>query len=378
MAGYWTVRWTVAVILGATCWFGFQQVVLSSNAGSYSRLWQDNPGDTSFAIFIPIAVQRHDDWALVTPTATPSPEPTAEVTGTAEPGNDLYANCDVIERYDADDDGVVDRLRQFHYNSLGLLETETLDRDADGTIETTQRRVYSRNNLLTERRWYDGVTRNLTKLYLYEYDSLLRMVLWRLDLDGDAEFDRLYRYHYDDIRGLVSIEQDRDGDGLVDHVCRYNILVEDGVTRTECDTDNDGTVDNSELVTRNDGLIVEVQYDEGDDGDVDRVVAYAYDDKGKMIYSGTDGNSDGDFESWDEYDYDSNGLLVVTRGYRDKTLEYTIYDEYDPQGRIVSRHYDNVPYADATILYEIECGSGAAIRHRGRSESSGRSVRLSP
>jgi len=190
----------IALLCGAVCFVALLEQAtpplarIASSASAADAL--------EFDVFLPLmVVHRNEQSSTATPMASQTPMATRTAEPTTEPSDNPYAGCLVIEAFDDHSDGSIERMKHFVYDDHGRLKTELLDRDANGTIESTQRWTYAETGVPLSRTWYAGESETITKAYTYEYDSQERLTWWRLDLDGDGTVDRTYQYTHDDLEG---------------------------------------------------------------------------------------------------------------------------------------------------------------------------------
>ena len=194
---------------------------------------------------------------------------------------------------------------------------------ADGVVERVTRLVYSPFPLLTLAEVHDGTSLTDPVLYseAYTYDANGNEVQSVID-DGMGVVVTTWTT-YDAADNPVRAEQDYDGDGVADISTVY--LYDQGVlSELEYDDGMDGTIDLRLVYAYDgDGRLVGADGDYGDDGSIDEQYTLVYDNPAPDL-SGTltyDFGVDGEPEQVEVFTYDPGAL--------DQLVFYTLDDDGD-------------------------------------------------
>ena len=273
-----------------------------------------------------------------TPTAWPSPSPLAISWATSTPIYEVgvselvYANCERIEYYDIDFDGVADQIEHTVYNELSQPITTTLDSDADGVWDTLSVREYSTAHEIA-RHWFDvGSNGSIDFVRRYTFRDG-RMVEMSEDIDNDGTTDRKTIYEYDGDRRLIRIaypsrlelelnydssgrmiERITRGGGVGGFVARTKMTWQEGeMIRAQSDYEDDGEIDLDEHYEYVTGRLSKT-LDSWDEGVARRITTYSYGTDGalRLVEVGVDGQ----LEERNTYSYDQSIRLLehVNRG----------------------------------------------------------------
>ncbi len=175
-------------------------------------------------------------------------------------------------------------------------------------------------------------------------------VLTGFSPDINVEFAKLSQ------AGLVQVEYDEDNDGFIDSAERYFYNASDLPDRIEVDEGCDGSVDGMIYYYYNAaGKVDREVYDEGTNGVIDEVVYYTYTASGNVATDQDDHGNNG-IDNVDYYIYGANGLIERERcdSGNNGTIDEIVYYYYDASGNLVREESDwglNSTIDSAEYLY---------------------------
>ncbi len=237
-----------------------------------------------------------------------SVETSDPITTAPEPGTPLLK--EQIAEIDYDEDGTVDRtsIRSFTYDANGNLITESRDggelSDADGTPDAID---------------------------TYTYDKQGNQLTLSKDYNGDGTADYIENFAYDDNGHLLNITSDfyRSDGTVITNFATTSYDAEGNLDRKSFDFGNDGTIDDIESYTYDDNGNVLSLYQGNNDGSINPLYTYTYDEKGNQL---TESYDDGGFFYTITFTYDDNG---------NQTSAFVDYNGYQPNESVA---YTNTYY----------------------------------
>lgn len=182
-------------------------------------------------------------------------------------------------------DGTVDARYLSSWTAEGLPLTSETDEDADGVVDSRTTYHHDARDRLVLVEWdpeADGVPYSCVHT-AWTDDDLVAEVVVDVGCDGTAEVRQTYDW-YDD-GSPAGVSTDSDGDGVVDDRVSYPWVPppevswsEDGLVETEgWDHDGDGEVDRILVRTHDaEGRVISVEIDDGADGDLDERIAWTW------------------------------------------------------------------------------------------------------
>jgi hypothetical protein len=170
---------------------------------------------------------------------------------------------------DSDNDGFIDSVWFYTYNSDGNKIKGENDNDNDGFIDSVWFYTYdSDGNLIEEE--YNGSS-GLSWIYFNNYDSDGNMIKREFDGNNDGFIDYVEFYIYDSNGNLI--KQETGVPGSIDEVYFYTYDSNGNLTKEEWDYNNDGLIDSVRFSTYDsDGNLIREEHDNDNDGSIDRAV----------------------------------------------------------------------------------------------------------
>jgi len=189
------------------------------------------------------------------------------------------------------------------------------------------------------------------------YKSVFKLSKLSIDINGDDNFETVYNYYYDSNAKLQKTEAKVIPTGLI-HTTTYEYIGNKQIEKT--DINSDDTIDftqiyeydnNKNLIKKTeynhslieeisyykydkDNRVIEIKFDRGGDGIIDRVTTFEY----IMVSKNQDKKieyEDGWFESYTLFTYDNNRKLKEEATYNKfGALREKIFYEYDIYGNI--------------------------------------------
>lgn len=230
---------------------------------------------------------------------------------------------------DTDNDGTVDIVETFSYDSTGKVTSitnsaeqteQTMAYDANGNLVSRETEKngqplsvesYSFVNNQLQTFQYTGVAEAESSSVSYEYDPNNRLSGYIIDIEGTDASDIRSSFQYDG--DLVSrVDEDRDNDGTIDLSIRYTY-------------ESNGNVQTQTTIETVDGIQVETlarffydesnnisRYEEDRNGDSrsDYIEYYEYNEGQQRTQYRKDMNADGNWDSIAYFTYDQNGNLI--------------------------------------------------------------------
>ena len=212
---------------------------------------------------------------------------------------------------DDDDDGFIDRIIHYAFDSDGnrSVTRRDFDLDDDGTIDRIA-------HLDADGRWErverdaddDGFIDRITH-FAFDSDGNRRVTRRDEDLDDDGNIDR--RVHLNADGRWERVERDDNDDGTIDRTVHRNTDT-GAINRIDFDDDGDGTTDRSEFYTQNtDNDRNRTNFDDDADGMIDRSEDYSYIAR-FLTRTDFDDDEDGTTDRNETYTYNTAGDLTRT------------------------------------------------------------------
>ena len=212
---------------------------------------------------------------------------------------------------DDDDDGFIDRIIHYAFDSDGnrSVTRRDFDLDDDGTIDRIA-------HLDADGRWErverdaddDGFIDRITH-FAFDSDGNRRVTRRDEDLDDDGNIDR--RVHLNADGRWERVERDNNDDGTIDRTVHRNTDT-GAINRIDFDDDGDGTTDRSEFYTQNtDNDRNRTNFDDDADGTIDRSEDYSYIAR-FLTRTDFDDDEDGTTDRNETYTYNIAGDLTRT------------------------------------------------------------------
>lgn len=181
------------------------------------------------------------------------------------------------ERIDRDADGEVDAQRNYNYDGAGHVRSIVYDANLDGTVDTRIQHFYDEEFRLIREEVYHGPSGTPDEVRTYTYDYKGQLVE-KVEELSSADHSQVFEtsYEYDDAGHLIEVAVDHGGDGFIDETTNY-VYTDGELTR--------------EIV------------DKGFDGSADAVKTYSYDEAGNLVSTEIDADADGQIDEQVEQSY---------------------------------------------------------------------------
>jgi len=142
-----------------------------------------------------------------------------------------------------------------------------------------------------------------------------RALPWRLaklewDSGNDGTIDGVKYFSYDSDGDSVSEEEDENNDGTNEFVKYYFVDTQGNVVKELEDNGPDGVIEHINYNTYSNGLKVRVDYDNGNNGHIDKVNHRYHDAQGRTVRSEWDEGNDGSIDEINYFFYNSLGDMI--------------------------------------------------------------------
>jgi YD repeat-containing protein len=271
------------------------------------------------------------DDASVSTDADGGPEVTPASPCTVEAP---YRFAKALETRDDGDDGTNEMRYERSFDDEARLVQTLVDQSADGSWDFASRRTFptpgEKDVIETEHRPVDAEAsyRSFT-----DFDATGNPVFRGQDYQNDGVYDASSRTtHAIEDGRVVKSEVDVSDDGSIDEIQVFTYDDQGRLLTTSIDYGADGLVDfKSARTWAADGRSVVTASDMENDGVIDTTETETYDEAGHLIASVSEGAA----EARTEWSYDANGFLVAMRSDADGdgTWDYTSDYTNDDWGR---------------------------------------------
>lgn len=180
----------------------------------------------------------------------------------------------------SNDNGVIDDISYYQYDTRGNAILNTVDSNADGVIDyttaiTNQYDAYG-NLMLVQKDFEDNGS--IDSVIKHEYNANGQLTLHESDENNDGIPESVFRYEYDTQGNLTLKQQDIDGDGIYEFHDHYMFDEAGNLSTQEIDIDGDGAFDNLTRYTSYDvdGNVLKIEFDTDGDGIIDYYLNYSY------------------------------------------------------------------------------------------------------
>ena len=264
---------------------------------------------------------------------------------------------------DLDDDGTIDR--RAHLNAEGRWERVELDVDDDGFIDRIDHFAFGG----------DGTRRVTRRDFDQDDDGTIDWTVhlnadgrWErveLDVDDDGTIDRVETYTYDENGNRTRINFDDNADGTIDRSETYTFDDDGNRTRRDFDQDDDGMIDWTVHLNA-DGRWERVELDVDDDGTIDRVETYTYDENGNRTRINFDDNADGTIDRSETYTFDDDGNRTRRDFDQDDdgTIDWTVHLNADGRWERVELDVDDDGTIDRITHYAFDGDGNRRVTRR--------------
>ncbi|MDP8106031.1 hypothetical protein QJU39_10085 [Pasteurella atlantica] len=217
----------------------------------------------------------------------------------------LDAEGNVIKsEYDLNNDGRIDKTETKTYNDDNTVKV-AVDTYNDGKVDSVTIETYDSNGNIIKNEYdrdNDGVFEaSDTRIY----DDKNHLIVINHDTNNDGTTDSIDSREYDKVCNLSKQVLDRNADGQDDYIILREFDEKGWTTKTSYDTNGDGTIEKSMTYERMPlkGHSLKQFVDKGDDGSIDQINTFEYDDFGQVIKREYDYTNDGvvDATFWDTY-----------------------------------------------------------------------------
>lgn len=179
---------------------------------------------------------------------------------------------------DKGNDGTLDEIIYYYYNDHGQLVGERSDTPYDSNNKDY---FYNTYGELEHEEWDYHDDGTIDEIYYYDYDSSGMMFRLRMDFDADNADDEAIYYSYDAGR-LVQEDSDYNLDGTIDEVTKYK-YDQSGKVIQAIHNPNNSALDNQTTYYYYDeyGKIKRQEEDYENDGLIDYINLYYYNTEGR-------------------------------------------------------------------------------------------------
>ena len=256
-------------------------------------------------------------------------------------------------------DGVPDDIWSFTYDDAGQLVREENDgprgiRDSppDGAPDYAAEYVYDDRGLVVLKDEWDSPGEQVWWRTTWEYDAGGRVLRILGDVHADGVVDRLSTYSYSEDGRAVEEHFDPEADGERgphDWCFLYEYDAGGRLLRESGDPGCDGILSLRQDYTYDERGLLSLKAIDGApvhrevDGVYDALIAYFYDEDGRLVRQEIDGDADGITEYWTHWLYDeTSGPVAILQWYAndDGTRWYCFEREHDGVGNVLSETYD--------------------------------------
>lgn len=239
------------------------------------------------------------------------------------------------ENTDRNNDGEIDIVKTFGYDNNGNLTSTS-----NSSTNTAETLTYdSNNNILT--RFIDKDQENDSQ-ESYQYSNN-KLEQFDLDKDADGTVETSTRYYYNDQGNITRYEVDQNGDGEAESVSSYEYLNNELFSYSE-DKDND-QIPNLLISYTYDqnGNRTSQNVDLSADGTPNSVGSFTYDSNNNPVRYEQDRNLDGQADYIEAYTYDQNSNRTIFKRDLDADGHWDFYAQYfyDRNGKRVKMIEDS-------------------------------------
>ncbi|MDM8525911.1 hypothetical protein QUF80_21265 [Desulfococcaceae bacterium HSG8] len=192
----------------------------------------------------------------------------------------------------------------------------------------------------------------------WTYDKIGRVTMHEVNA-SEKQYVEKFLY---DAGGMIKIEKDEDKDNATDYVVYFTNDTEGKTVKKEVDKDNDGNIDTVQTYAYDDdgnmtedtyegayglelrgiriydanGKETEYQTDDGNDGTIDSIIYRYYDTNGNLTKEEADDDNNGTTDSLMVCTYDENGNRISTESdyENDGTTDTVVTRTYEADGKI--------------------------------------------
>lgn len=290
-------------------------------------------------VSVPTATETSPSTATAKPTEVRnSPTPAMQPTPALGPHFDLgdYTGCTVIIEEDRGNDGKIDAVTTELYGSEGSRTNIFQDDGADGTVDATRELRYGVNGRL-ESETIDYADPSAIDVHVeYNYDSYGRLTHISRKATGWSGIE----FSYSEEGYLLEQEstRGRDANRAVTSRDTFEYAPDWTPMSRSVDFDADGVVDwIQQYVWNSIGRLRHVrEYDT--DGSSRRTMNYSYDESGLLVRINWDEGEDSIVDIQMRYTYEESRRLILRQRYRQGHVDFSEEVTYDDAGRILRRH----------------------------------------
>ncbi|MDP8179982.1 hypothetical protein, partial [Phocoenobacter skyensis] len=297
------------------------------------------------------------------------------------------------ELLDKNNNGTTDAINTNTYDDKGNQIKTEYDKNADGTVDSSTTREFDDKGNATKESFDKNNDGIVDAINTNTYDDKEQKVKTEYDKTADGSPDKIETYEYNDMGRIVKVIEDRNADGVLEEgVDQYKTwqLNDKGYNektvvyepsgeakvswtytlddfnsplRVDTDNGNDGTIDGIKTFEYNDQHeLIKLYVDNDNDGIMDKVLEFtdpnvtSYASYGRSVFKVIhDTNDDGKIDKISEYDID--GLHKNTLFKEDGvTVKATVEFENDSHGRVIKEiidsNADDVTDRINTIIYD--------------------------
>lgn len=258
---------------------------------------------------------------------------------TTPPMNTYAYNADgnlTIYTQDSDQDGVTDRVDSYTYDVNGDLHSISYDYDADGNNDLV--RVVSPSGQLLNIYEDGDDDGNVDHIEEYTYDTNDNKLTYLRDRDNDGIYDIYTTYQYDQNNNMISRLSDH-----VSYIVRTDFTYDpNGNMLTEYqDTGNDSIYDRLQTWTydQNGNLLSYVNDQDADSIQVS-TETFTYNSDNKVLIHTIDDETDGIYELYESKTYDQDGRLATIEQEINGNLILIRSYTYDQNGNLIEVRKD--------------------------------------
>jgi len=213
-------------------------------------------------------------------------------------------------QYEWDDDTILDLVATYFYDSNGNMIKREMDYDDDGTVDAVGTFANDSNGNMIRCEWDINNDGNVNHVETYIFDSVGNMIKHKTEFK-DSGTVYVESYTYDSNGNMLTKVEGVDKDGIVTDNMVTTCIWINRPSLFHLDNTGEPLDVTADFYWRNgDWAVSEVRYDHFNDGTIELIKTYAYDNNGNMTQIKSDLDNDGTIERIEIYAYDKNGIKI--------------------------------------------------------------------
>ncbi|MBF0227106.1 MAG: hypothetical protein HQK76_16805 [Desulfobacterales bacterium] len=184
------------------------------------------------------------------------------------------------EYWDDENSGKINKIIYYTYDYTEKITKKEIDRDSDDAIEDVIYLTYNSEGRLSKTEQDTNSDNAINVVEYYTYDSKGNVTRKEVDWNNDGKSDEINIYTYDEKGNVSKFEEDWNGDAEYDASCKceYTFNSNGSISKKieKCENEEFSSSYAYSYVYDYDGNLIKVIEDEFNDGIIDRVIYYLW------------------------------------------------------------------------------------------------------